>query len=267
MKVMREVLNTTYLVAGLTITCLFFGSQLFARDLEAVTDWNNRAELTTLVSGMVSRVNVDVGASVKRGEVLLELDQRRYQSRLAAAASRLEATSQQNEEAKRELDRALELYDRTLLSDHERKQAEIAAATSDAAYREAEAKLVTIRLQREYSRIAAPFDGVVESIHVQPGQAVINRYSAVPLMTLFDNSRMKALAEIDERTVNGLKQGMGVQVGVHGQWLHGTIHRLGMHPVARDANGSRYLLEVVFSSASDRVIRAGEKAVVRLSDE
>ncbi|MES9945829.1 MAG: efflux RND transporter periplasmic adaptor subunit [Candidatus Thiodiazotropha sp.] len=249
------------------IICLLFTGQLFARDLEAVTDWKNRVELTTLVSGMVGRINVEVGASVKRGEVLLELDQRRYQSRLAAAESRLEATSQQNEEAKRELDRALELYDRTLLSDHERKQAEIAAATSDAAYREAEAKLVTIRLQREYSRITAPFNGVVESIHVQPGQAVINRYAPMPLLTLVDSSSMKAVAEIDEASVIGKKPGMTVQVGLRGQWLDGTIHSLGMQPVATDANGSRYQLEVVFSPDSDIMIRAGEKAVVRLKDE
>jgi multidrug efflux system membrane fusion protein len=267
---MRGVFETwkmTYLVAGSCIVCMLLSEQLAARDLEAFTEWNNKAELSTLVSGMVGRINADVGASVKRGEVLLELDQRQYQSRLAAAESRLEATSQQNEEAKRELDRALELYDRTLLSDHERKQAEIAAASSDAAYREAEAKLVTIRLQREYSRITAPFDGVVEAIHVQPGQAVINRYSATPLMTLIDNSRMKALTEVDERTVNRLRQGMGVQVGVQGQWFDGTIHRLGIHPVVRDANGSRYQLEVVFPPSDDRVIRAGEKAVVRLNDE
>ncbi|MES9969383.1 MAG: efflux RND transporter periplasmic adaptor subunit [Candidatus Thiodiazotropha sp.] len=249
------------------IFCLLFTGQLFARDLEAVTDWNNRVELTTLVSGMVGRVNVEVGASVKRGEVLLELDQRRFQSRLAAAESRLEATSQQNEEAKRELDRALELYDRTLLSDHERKQAEIAAASSDAAYREAEAKLVTIRLQREYSRVTAPFDGVVESIYVQSGQAVINRHRAMPLLTLVDNSRMKAVTEVDEGSAIGLKPGVTVQVGVRGQWLDGAIHSMGIQPTATQSNGSRYRLEVVFSPDSDIMLRAGEKAVVRLKDE
>jgi multidrug efflux system membrane fusion protein len=262
-----EDLNTTNVVARSMIICLLFSGQLVARDLEAVTDWNNRVELSTTVSGMVGRVNAGVGALVKRGEVLLELDQRGYQSRLAAAQSRLEATSQQNEEAKRELDRALELYDRTLLSDHERKQAEIAAAVSDAAYREAEAEMVTIRLQREYSRIAAPFDGVVAFVHVQPGQAVINRNATTPLMTLIDNSQMKAITEVDEAMVAGLKQGMGVQVGVQGQWLEGKISRLGIHPVARDANGSKYQLEVVFSLATDRQVRAGEKAVVRLTDE
>jgi multidrug efflux system membrane fusion protein len=264
---MFETLNMACFVAGSSIVCLLFSGQLAARDLEAITEWYNKVELSTLVSGMVGRINVDEGASVKRGEVLLELDQRRYQSRLAAAESRLEATSQQNEEVKRELDRSLELYDRTLLSDHERKQAEIAAAASDAAYREAEAKLVKIRLQREYSRIAAPFDGVVASIRVQPGQAVINRYSVTPLMTLIDNSRMKAVTGVDERTLNGLKQGMDVQVGVQGQWFDGTIRRLGLLPMVGDSNGSRYQLEVVFSPSKDRVIRAGEKAVVRLKNE
>ncbi|PUB89969.1 MAG: efflux RND transporter periplasmic adaptor subunit [gamma proteobacterium symbiont of Ctena orbiculata] len=252
---------------ALIVICLLFSGELIARDLEAVSDWNNRVELTTLVSGMVSRVNVEVGSAVKRGEVLVELDQRRYQSRLAAVESRLEATSQQNEEAKRELDRALELYDRTLLSDHERKQAEIAAAASDASYREAEAKLITIRLQREYSRIAAPFDGIVESIHVQPGQAVINRHSAAPILTLVDNSRMKAVAEVDEQTALGLRPGMAVDVGVRGEWLDGTVNLLGLNPVARDAGGSRYRLEALFTPSMEMAIRAGEKVVVRLNDE
>lgn len=249
------------------IVCLLFSGQLMARDLEAVTDWNNRVELSTTVSGMLGRLNVALGTPVKRGEVLLELDQRGYQSRLAAAESRLEATSQQHEEAKRELDRALELYDRTLLSDHERKQAEIAAALSDAAYREAEAKLVKIRLHREYSRLMAPFDGVVAAIHVQPGQAVINRDSAMGLITIIDNSQMKALTEVDGPILDGLNKGMKVQVGVRGQWLEGRIERLGLQPVTGDANGSKYPLEVVFTPAEDMLVRAGEKAVVRLADE
>ncbi|MEW8505997.1 MAG: efflux RND transporter periplasmic adaptor subunit [Candidatus Thiodiazotropha sp.] len=251
----------------LLVICLLFSGELIARDLEALTDWNNRLALTTLVNGMVARINVDVGSAVKRGEVLVELDQRRYKSRLAAAESRLEAASQQNEEAKRELDRALELYDRTLLSDHERKQAEIAAATSDASYREAEAKLIAIRLQREYSRIAAPFDGIVEAIHVHPGQAVINRQTAMPILSLIDNSRMKAVAEVDAATAVTLRPGMGVKIGVRGEWMDGTIHLLGMHPLTRDSGGSRYRLEALFSPTEEMAIRAGEKAVVRLNDE
>ena len=249
------------------ILCLLFCGQSMARDLEAVTAWYNRVELSTPASGMVSRVNAVAGESVSRGTVLIELDQRIYKSRLAAAESRLEAAAQQNDEARRELDRALELYDRTLLSDHERKQAEIEAAKADAAYREAEAQLVKVRLQREYSRITAPFDGIIEKIHVQPGQAVVNRNAAVPLLSLCGTSRMKAVTDIDERSVAGLKLGTAVQVGVRGEWLKGEISWLGLQPVAEGTNGARYSLEASFKLPDTLLLRAGEKAVLRLQDE
>ncbi|RLW68432.1 MAG: hypothetical protein B6D71_13845, partial [gamma proteobacterium symbiont of Stewartia floridana] len=137
----------------LMLICLLYSGQSLALDLEAVTSWYQQVELSTTVDGMVSRVNAGEGEKVSRGTILIELDQRAYTSRLAAAESRLEAATQQNAEAKRELDRSLELYDRTLLSDHERKQAEIEAAESDAAYREADAQLAKVRLDIDYSRI------------------------------------------------------------------------------------------------------------------
>jgi multidrug efflux system membrane fusion protein len=252
---------------ALMIFCLLVSGQLMARDLDAVTDWYHRVELSTLVNGMVSRINVSEGEEVSRGTLLIELDQRGYKSQLAAAGSRLEAAAQHNDEAKRELDRALELYDRTLLSDHERKQAEIEAANADADYREAEAALVKIRLQREYSRIAAPFDGIVEKIHVQPGQAVINGVAAVPLLNLYEVGKMKVVADIDARGAAQLKLGTVVQVGVRGQWLKGEILKLGMQPVDRDANGARYSVEAVFMPAETEMIRVGEKAVLRLQDD
>ena len=247
--------------------CLLFCGSSMARDLEAVTAWYKRVELSTPASGMVSRVYAVAGESVSRGTVLIELDQRIYKSRLAAAESRLEAAAQQNDEARRELDRALELYDRTLLSDHERKQAEIEAAEADAAYREAETRLVEVRLQREYSRITAPFDGIVEKVYVQPGQAVVNRHAAVPLLSLCETKHMKALTDIDERSVAGLKLGTAVEVGVRGEWLKGEISWLGLRPVAEGPGGARYSLEARFALPDTMLLRAGEKAVLRLENE
>ncbi|MCU7904902.1 MAG: efflux RND transporter periplasmic adaptor subunit [Candidatus Thiodiazotropha sp. (ex Epidulcina cf. delphinae)] len=251
----------------LLILCLLLGGQSAARDLQAVTDWRNRVELSTVASGMVSRVNVAIGEAVNRGSVLIELDLRLNKAELAAAKSRLEAAAQRNDEARRELDRSLELYDRTMLSDHQRKQAEIEAATADALYREAQAKLAGIRLQREYSRVTAPFDGIVERIHVQPGQAVVNRFRAVPLLTLIEHGVMKAVAGVDERTAAGLKPGTTVRIGIRGQWLDGKISLLGIQPMAQDAEGARYTMEAGFTPLQGMNLRAGEKAVMRLQDE
>lgn len=245
---------------------LLFSGSAFAKDLQAVLDWRQRVELGTLIDGMVSRVNVVVGQQVTRGSTLVELDQREIQARLAWAEARLEAAKQQQDEARRELDRSLDLYDRTLLSDHERKQAEIDAAKADALYRMAEAGLTHIRLEREYSRIKAPFDGVVAGLSAQPGQALVNRLQSLPLVTLVDASQMKAVARIDALTAAQLKIAGAVKVEVRGEWLAGEILSIGLEPLSADVGEAGYRLEVRVTPLETMQLRAGEAVVVRIDE-
>jgi multidrug efflux system membrane fusion protein len=251
----------------LLIALSLFCTQLQAQDLSAVTDWVERVTLSSVSSGMLAKLNVAVGDEVAKGDLLLELDQRGIRSSLAAAESRSKAARLLNSEAKRELDRAMELYDRTLLSDHERKLAEIEAAKAEAEFRQAESQLVQARLQREFSRVTAPFDGIVLAVHVQPGQAVINRLETTPLVTLASTPKMKAVTQVDEKAMAGLNLGDDVQVGVRGEWQTGEISGLGLEPVTQAAGNSQYRIEVVFTPSSEMRLRAGEQAVVRLPDE
>ena len=108
---------------------LLSGGDLAARDIEAVLDWQQRVELGTLLDGMVNKVNVEVGQRVSRGTLLIELDQRENQAQLAWAEAQVAVARLQQDEARRELDRSLELYDRTLLSNHERIVDELAPTT------------------------------------------------------------------------------------------------------------------------------------------
>jgi multidrug efflux system membrane fusion protein len=252
---------------GLWLASLIFGCPLYAQDYQGTSEWGNSVILSTTVSGMVTKVHISVGDEVVQGAVLLELDQRGYQRRLAAAEARHEASKQQNEEARRELDRTLELYNRTLISDHERKLAEIDVAKADAELREAEAELTVIRLQQDYSRINAPFSGRVVALHVQPGQAVANRIEVTPLMTLVDHNQMLAQTQIDERALSSLTLGKQVKIGIRGVWLDGIISALGYEPVNRSEAGARYLLEAQFKPQEGMELRSGEKLVIRLSDE
>jgi multidrug efflux system membrane fusion protein len=242
-------------------------SPLTAQELTGVSEWAAKVVLSTTVSGMVSKVSVAAGDEVAQGALLVELDASRYQARLAAAQSMHEVARQLNEEARRELERTLELYDRTLLSDHELKLAEIEAAKAEAALREAEAKRVEARLQLDYSRIKAPFKGRVVAVHVQPGQAVLNRLEATPLVTLVDQGQMLARAQVDERTLLRLRIGDKVEVGIRGDGFDGEITSLGYEPLGRSESGSSYRLEARFTPAKGMELRAGEQVVIRLADE
>jgi multidrug efflux system membrane fusion protein len=263
---MRRI-NTRNPLYALLFGLMLLSGPLSAQDLSGTSEWGAKVILSTTVSGMVSKVHVVAGEEVVQGAVLLELDGRRYQARLAAAQSLSEAAQQLNMEARRELDRTLELYDRTLLSDHERKLAEIEAAKADAALREAQAKLVNARLQRDYSRINAPFSGRVVAVHVQPGQAVLNRLEAMPLVTLVNHRQMLASTQVDERTLRRLRIGGKVAVGVRGVWLDGKIASLGYDPVSRSDKGASYGLEARFTPPKEMELRAGEELVIRLADE
>ncbi len=200
---------------------LLFSGSLSAKDIQALLDWQQRVELGTLVDGMITKVNVMVGQRVSRGSLMVELDQREVQARLAWAESRVAVTKLQQDEARRELDRSLELYDRTLLSNHERIVAEIDAARADALARQADAELTEIRIEREYSRIKAPFDGVVISVAAQPGQVLVNRLQSIPLVTLVDMSQMKAVAPVDADYRGGPEYRRSGQSGCQGSMARG----------------------------------------------
>ena len=126
------------------LLALFFVAPAPALELEAELGWERRLELSTPVSGPVASVRVAPGERVEAGDLLLELDQRLYQARLDQARAGLEQARQNREEGRRDLERAEELYDRTVLSDHDLTLARISAAEAEAAHEEASAALTEI---------------------------------------------------------------------------------------------------------------------------
>jgi multidrug resistance efflux pump len=153
------------------------------------------------------------------------------------------------------------------LSNHERIVAEIDAARADAYTRQADAELAEIRMQREYSRIKAPFDGIVLHVMAQPGQVLVNRLQSTPLVTLADPSRMKAVAQVDAATASSLSAGDLVKVGVRGEWFEGEIIGVGLEPSGSDASGvAEYALEVSVIPKQNMRLRVGEQVMVRIDE-
>ena len=90
-----------------------------AAQWEAQLQWVRTVSLSTPVSGVIATVSVDRGDRVSADQVLLQLEDSRQQAELAATEARLKQAENNREEAQRELERTQELYDRTLLSDHD----------------------------------------------------------------------------------------------------------------------------------------------------
>jgi multidrug efflux system membrane fusion protein len=134
------------------------------------------------VSGVVVEVRVAEGEQVKRGQRLLVLDPRPFRLRLEGLEATVRRLRPARDERLRELERAQDLYDRTVLSQVELQQAQNAADMAEAALQEAESARRLAELELEYSVLRAPRDGTVLRVHAGVGQVVVNRCEAVPLL-------------------------------------------------------------------------------------
>ena len=138
------------------ITAVFFPQVLWAADVPATLQWSQRVELSTPVSGVVKAVNVEVGDLVKKGQVLLSLDNTSYQASVAEIQSRITRLDAEAEEAKRDLDRAQELYERTIVSTTDLDQARLRRVKSLSMLAEARARLRQDQKALEETSLRAP---------------------------------------------------------------------------------------------------------------
>lgn len=131
-----------------------------------------KIELTTRVSGVVDQVLVKVGQRVGKGTVLLRLEKTILQARFDEAAAEHARAQADESDAKRELERAQELFSRTVSSSTELDAAALRHARAQAALSAASARRVIAQKNLNDAELKAPFDGVVSALPGAPGTVV-----------------------------------------------------------------------------------------------
>lgn len=229
----------------------------WAAEINAVLEWSDLRKLGTTVSGKVSKVMVRPGMKVKKGEPLLSLDQRTFDVRVQQSRAAMDHARLLMEEAQREQDRAIELYDRTVLSDYDRQQADIGLASAKAIFTKAKADYEQARLEREYSQLNAPYDAVVLNVYVAEGEVVVNETESRVMLEIARADEMLVTTTIDGNLISSLEIGQKIDVAFRGQWTQGEIHSLSM-------NDKGYQLAARVSVQQSDKARAGEASAIRL---
>jgi len=251
-----------HVVSAVLALCTTAGA--IADDIPAVVGWSQRVELGTLVSGMVSEVHVRPGQRVNKGDSLVSLDDRGFSSQVARCVAEQRHAQAMLEEAKREDERAAELYDRTLLSDYERNLALIALQAARAAAEKARAGLTEARLALERSVVRAPFDGVVLAVNAAPGQTVVSELQSQPLVALADHRTVRARAQVDATQAGRLEPGKTLGATVRGRTVDATVSYVGYEPVAQSEQGPRYELVAEIVVDERQPLRVGETVTLHL---
>lgn len=139
-------------------------------------------ELSTRVSGVVETVWVKPGQRVKKGTPLLRLDRTILQASLAEATAEQARAQADASEARREKERAQELFNRTVSSTSELDAAMLLDARAQAALAIAKARRVIAQKNVQDAELKAPFDGVVKAVPGGPGTVVAADCQPKPLI-------------------------------------------------------------------------------------
>lgn len=149
-----------------------FGAALLAVLLSPTIHAAEGVALTTRVSGVVDSVLVKRGQQVKKGSLLLRLDDAVLRARVDEAAAEFARAEAEAAEAKRDFERAQELYARTVSSTSELDAATTRQARAQAVLAASKARHDIARRNLADAELKAPFDARVASIPGLPGTVV-----------------------------------------------------------------------------------------------
>lgn len=241
------------------IYLILFSSSVWAEEADAVLHWQRTVPLGTPVSGVVVKVNVQAGDRVAQGQALLQLDDRARLAHVTALEAELKRAENNRDESQREMDRTQELYDRTLISNHDLDLAIIQRDDGEAQYQTAKARLIQAKMNLEYSTVRAPFAGWIAQRNVEVGQTVVSELQVEPLIILVGAGQMFARAQLDSRSLSNLRLGTKSDVTIDKAKYRGKISRIGMSPIV--GTKDRYEVDVAFD-VGVKFYRAGQTVKV-----
>lgn len=150
------------------------------------------------VSGFITKVHVDEGQHVRKGQVLFTLDQVQYQAAVEQARAAVNsAQAAVNTATSNERNQKM-LYEKNIISQTQWQTAADALAQAKAGLAQAQAALVSAQKNLSYTIVTAPSDGVVGSIPQREG-SLASPSSAQPLTTISDNSQVYAYFSLNEK--------------------------------------------------------------------
>lgn len=205
----------------------------------AVVDAWRDVDLHSETSGIVRRVNVDVGQRLKAGQPLFNVDEE-----VAASALR-----------KARVNRALALRD---FERYERLHKEGAVPESSfeamkLKLADADADLVAARRRLDDTAIKAPFAGVVTSRLVEVGDLV---QPGAKVANMVDLSKLRIRSSIPEKQVSLVAKGMPVQVTTD-VWPAKSFEARVLSVSAKSSRDHTYAVESVMTNPLETPFRAG----------
>ena len=166
-------------------------------------------EIRPQVSGFITKLCIDEGSVVKKGQPLFIIDQVQYEEAVNIADAAVNVAKSQVSTAQLTADNKKELAKRNIISQYELQMALNDLATAKANLAQANAQLVNARKNLSYTVVTSPSNGIAGNIPFRVG-SLVSPSSATPLTTISDISEMFVYFSMNEKQILDLtRQGKG----------------------------------------------------------
>ena len=203
-----------------------------------------RADLRAEVSAVVLAVLKENGDKVRKGELLVRLDDTAIRDTLASAESASRTAVQAYEQAQRQYERLAKLREGGLVSTQQLEDAEVRRNATQSDRESSKSNLVAARQQLQRTLVRAPFDGVVADRRVSAGDTA---QVGKELIKVIDPGSLRFEGFVSAESIGVVSPGQTVSFRIHGyadRDFSGEITR-----VSPAANATTRQVEVLVSFA------------------
>ncbi|WP_297322068.1 HlyD family secretion protein [uncultured Bartonella sp.] len=199
------------LVAGLLLWNLwnYYMNDPWTRDGKISADI---VRIAPDVSGFVTDVLVVDNATVKKGDIIFQIDQARFKLALEDAQAMVDNAKAAHDQAERDLARNRKLDDKTITR-QQLETAEMQELQTAATLRKARVQLDTAKLDLERSSVRAAVNGKITNFSLQPGEYVTR---GKPVTALVDTDSFYASGYFEENKLDRIHVGNRATIHIMG---------------------------------------------------
>lgn len=160
-------------------------------------------EIRPKIAGFITKLCVDEGSTVRKGQPLFIIDPVQYSSAVKSAEANVKVAEAGVATAKLTAQNKTELEKKNIISSYDLQTAINQLATQEAVLAQAKAQLVNARQDLSYTTVTSPSDGVVGNIPFRVG-SLVSSSTTTPLTTVSDISEMYVYFSMTEKQLLGM---------------------------------------------------------------
>lgn len=198
------------------------------------------ANISTRVMGYITKMNVNIGDRVRKGQVLATISNDDILAKRAQADAAIAQAEVASKNAQRDYERFQVLYKQQSASAKEVENVTMQYASAKSALETARQMRNEVNAMLTYTSLTAPFDGIITQRNADAGSMA---NPGLPILTVERSGSFQVVASVPENSISQLKHGQKAVITINA--INKTINSsIAEVSTSSQATGGQYVVKI-----------------------